>query len=261
MSSATTESHGFAVWLCVLGAVSAIYHPVGWTMLVTHARRLGRDLGWNGVWGNFGAAIGLGRDRRRRGDARLAGGLRGARLVCLAAGPPSWPWFRATARVSPSERERAGIIPVSRPVALMGVFALAIIAGGMTFNVTTISLPKVIDERLGLALPLALTGSLATVVFVFGALTQLAMGRLVDRFSLPSIFVGISMLQPVGLGMAAMTTGVPMLIGLVLAMAAIYGQVVVNDAMVARYVPASTGRRPSACATSWASPPAASRCR
>ena len=55
----------------------------------------------------------------------------------------------------------------------------------MTFNVTTISLPKVIDERLGLALPLALTGSLATAVFVFGALTQLAMGRLVDRFSLP----------------------------------------------------------------------------
>ena len=42
------------------------------------------------------------------------------------------------------------------------------------------------------------------VVFVFGALTQLAMGRLVDRFSLPSIFVGISILQPVGLGLAAM---------------------------------------------------------
>ena len=120
----------------------------------------------------------------------------------------------------------------------MGIFALAIIAGGVTFNVTTISLPKVIDERLGLALPLALTGSLATVVFVFGALTQLAMGRLVDRFSLPSIFVGISILQPVGLGLAAMTTGVPLLAGLVLAMAAIYGQVVVNDAMVARYVPA-----------------------
>jgi MFS family permease len=109
----------------------------------------------------------------------------------------------------------------------------------VTFNVTTISLPKVIDERLGLTLPLALTGSLATAVFVFGALTQLAMGKLVDRFSLPSIFVGISILQPVGLGLAAMTTGVPLLIGLVLAMAAIYGQVVVNDAMVARYVPAT----------------------
>jgi MFS family permease len=34
------------------------------------------------------------------------------------------------------------------------------------------------------------------------------------------------------------STGVPLLAGLVLAMAAIYGQVVINDAMVARYVPA-----------------------
>ena len=64
------------------------------------------------------------------------------------------------------------------------------------------------------------------------------MGRLVDRFTLPRIFAGLSILQPVGLGLAALTTGIPMLGGLVLAMAAIYGQVVVNDAMVARYVPA-----------------------
>ena len=46
----------FALWLCVLGFASAIYHPVGSTMLVSHARRLGRELGINGVWGNFGAA-------------------------------------------------------------------------------------------------------------------------------------------------------------------------------------------------------------
>ena len=29
----------FAVWLLVLGVASAIYHPVGSTMLVAHARR------------------------------------------------------------------------------------------------------------------------------------------------------------------------------------------------------------------------------
>ena len=46
------------------------------------------------------------------------------------------------------------------------------------------------------------------------------------------------MLQPLGLALAATTTGVGLLLGLFLAMAAMYGQVVVNDAMVARYVPA-----------------------
>ena len=39
------------------------------------------------------------------------------------------------------------------------------------------------------------------------------------------------------LGIAALTTGLPLLAGLVLAMTAIYGQVVINDAMIARYVP------------------------
>jgi MFS family permease len=130
------------------------------------------------------------------------------------------------------------VIPVIRPITLFLLFATAIVAGGMTFNITTIALPKIIDERVGTTLPLVLTGSLATLVFVFGALTQLLMGRLVDRFTLPRIFVGLSILQPLGLGLAALTSGISMLSGLVLAMAAIYGQVVVNDAMVARYVPA-----------------------
>ena len=109
----------------------------------------------------------------------------------------------------------------------------------MTFNITTVALPKIIDERLGLDLPLALTGSLATAVFLFGAMSQLLLGRLVDRFSLPVIFLALAALQPIGLGLAAVSTGAPLLLGLVLAMASIYGQVVVNDAMVARYVPAA----------------------
>jgi MFS family permease len=229
----------FAVWLCVLGLASAIYHPVGSTMLVTHARRLGRDLGVNGVWGNAGAATASGV------TALLAAGLgwQAAFIVpglfCLAVGV-------AFLALVPGDGEGAGgrtggapLIPVARPLPLLVVFAFAIIAGGMTFNITTIALPKVVDERVGAALPLALIGSVATLVFAFGALTQLAMGRLIDRYSLPTLFLSLSILQPLGLGLAAVSTGLPLLAGLVLTMAALYGQVVINDAMVARYVPAA----------------------
>ena len=69
------------------------------------------------------------------------------------------------------------------------------------------------------------------------------MGRLVDRVSLPRLFVALSMFQPLGLAIAAFTIGVPMLIGMVLVLAAIYGQVVINDAMIARYVPAALRTR------------------
>jgi MFS family permease len=227
----------FAVWLLVLGVASAIYHPVGSTMLVTHARRLGRDLGINGVWGNLGAAS-------ASGVTALVAAALGWRaafvlpgLVCLAAGAAFLALVPGDGEGSAQKAGGAPLVPVARPLALLAVFGMAVVAGGMTFNVTTIALPKVLDERLGLDLPLVLTGSLATLVFGFGALTQLLMGRLVDRFSLPTIFVGLAALQPLGLGLAAAAGGLPLVAGLVLITAAIYGQVVVNDAMVARYVP------------------------
>jgi MFS family permease len=228
----------FAIWLLVLGIASAIYHPVGSTMLVTHASRLGRDLGINGVWGNLGAAS-------ASGVTAFIATLLGWRaafivpgLACLAVGAAFVAMVPGDGDTHAQKKDASPIIPVSRPLALLAAFAVAIIAGGVTFNVTTIALPKVIDERLGLELPLMITGSIATVVFLFGALMQLLMGRMVDRYSLPTIFIALSLLQPLGLGLAAWTTGVPLLLGLVVAMAAIYGQVIVNDAMVARFVPA-----------------------
>jgi MFS family permease len=229
---------GFAAWLLVLGIASAIYHPVGSTMLVTHANRLGRDLGINGVWGNLGAASASGVTAFIAAMVGWRAAFIVPGLVCLAVGAAFLAMVPGDGDAHAQKKDAAPLIPVLRPLALLGVFAVAIIAGGITFNVTTIALPKIIDERLGLELPLALIGSLATLVFVFGAFMQLLMGRLVDRFTLPAIFIGLSLLQPLGLGLAALTTGIPLLLGLVLAMAAIYGQVVVNDAMVARYVPA-----------------------
>lgn len=228
----------FAGWLLVLGVASAIYHPVGSTMLVSHARQLGRDLGVNAVWGNLGAAAAAGVTALIAASLgwRFAFVIPG--FVCLALGVAFVALVPGDGNPSAHRSGKAELIPVSRPMALLAVFAVAVIAGGMTFNITTIALPKVIDERLGLDLPLALTGSLATLVFVFGAATQWLMGRLVDRFTLPALFVGLALFQPIGLALAATTTGVPLLLGLVLTMAAIYGQVVVNDAMVARYVPA-----------------------
>jgi MFS family permease len=58
--SAAATPPVLAGWLLVLGVFSAIYHPIGSAMLVSHTSRLGRDLGWNGVWGNLGAGFASG---------------------------------------------------------------------------------------------------------------------------------------------------------------------------------------------------------
>ncbi|MYZ49541.1 MFS transporter [Propylenella binzhouense] len=227
----------FAFWLTVLGAFAAIYHPIGSTMLVANAERLGRALGVNGVWGNLGAAL-------ASGITGLIAALLGWRaafavpgLVCLAAGVAFLALVPDERARPPAAAESSAGVRFAHPLLLFMLFAVAVVAGGLTFNFTTIALPKVIDERLGTPLPLWLTGSLATTVFVLGALMQLAAGRLVDRLPLPTLFLALSTLQPLGLGLAALTTGLPMLVGLALAMSAIYGQVVVNDAMIARFVP------------------------
>jgi len=62
-------------------------------------------------------------------------------------------------------------------------------------------------------------------------------GRLMDRLELTLLFVFLSLLQPVGLLLAATTAGVPMVLGLTLVTSAIFGQIVVNDGMIGRYVP------------------------
>lgn len=235
--AASTSPFGLAICLLVLGVFASIYHPIGSAMLVSHARQLGRDLGWNGVWGNLGAAF------ASAVTAFFAAtfGWRWAFVVpgvlCIGVGIAFMLLVSGDGNPAKRENVASTIIGSSRPIALLAILALAIIAGGMTFNITTIALPKVIDEGIGISLPLMLTGSLATAVFVGGALTQLAVGRLMGHYSLPVVFVGLAVLQPLGLVVAAATTGAAMLVGLLIVTAAIYGQVVVNDAMIARYVP------------------------
>lgn len=234
----------FAVWLTILGVFSGIYHPVGSALLVRHAERLGRALGRNGVWGNLGAASAA-------GVTALLAAMFGWRFAFIAPGALGLLLGLAFLVAVPGDAP--GAVPVDRskpvtarprhPLALAALFLVALAAGGMTFNIATIALPKVIDDRLGLDLPLTLVGSLTTAVFILGALTQVTMGRLVDRIELPRLFLGLGAAQPLGLTLAALTQGVPMLLGLTLTMAAIFGQVVVNDAMIARYVPAEARSR------------------
>ncbi len=233
-----------AVSLFLLGVFSAIYHPVGSAMIVANATHLGRALGINGVWGNMGSAFASGI------SAALAAafGWRAAFYVPGAVLIASGIAFVLLVKNREPEHKKQTVshrLHASRHhlIALLAVFMTAILAGGLTFNIVAIAMPKIIDERLGYALPLTATGWITTAIFVCGAFTQISIGRLIDRFELPTLFIWLSVWQPAGLLLAAATTGAPMVLGLILVTAAIYGQVIVNDAMVGRYVPAEYRNR------------------
>jgi len=122
--------------------------------------------------------------------------------------------------------------------AAMVLFALYVVislTGGLTFNTISIALPKIVDERLGTDVPLLLVGSLATAVFMCGAVAQIVVGRLVERFAPYRLFAIIVALQFAGILWAANASGITLLFALALTMAAIYGQVTVGDLVIARY--------------------------
>ncbi len=226
------------VSLLMLGIFSAIYHPIGSSMIVANTAQLGRALGVNGVWGNMGAALAPG----ITAALAMAFGWRAAFFVpgaVLIATGIAFVFLVAEHDAEIKKTTGRHTFQASRNhvIVLLAVFMTAILAGGLTFNIVTISMPKVIDEQLGQHLPLAATGWVTSGIFVCGALTQISIGRLIDRVELTTLFVWLSVFQPIGLLLAAFTSGLPLMLGLILVTAALYGQVVINDAMVGRYVP------------------------
>ena len=118
---------------------------------------------------------------------------------------------------------------------IFGLFIVIALCAGLVFNIISVALPKIVDERLGENVPLLLVGGLATLVFMCGALAQLAVGRLVERFPAHYLFAVIAALQFLGVLWAAHATGRMLILALAVAMAAIYAQVTVNELVIARY--------------------------
>lgn len=225
-----------AIALFLLGMFAAIYHPVGMPMLIAAAVSRGRTLAFNGVCGNIGAALAAGI------TAVLASwiGWRGAFLVPAAACIVTGFMFMRLVRDEHGQsatRSGAADVPLSLWIAaaMFGLFVVVALCAGLVFNVISVSLPKIVDERLAANVPLVLVGGVATAVFLCGALAQLVVGRLVERFPPHVLFAVIAAMQLLGVWWAAYAQGATLLFALAVAMAAIYGQVTVNDVVIARY--------------------------
>jgi MFS family permease len=224
-----------AVALAALGMFAAIYHPVGTAMLIEQATTRGRSLAFNGVCGNLGVAFAAGI------TALLASviGWRGAfvvpAVICILTGI-------AYLRLVPDnhhrsiKRDQTPDVRLAAWIAatVFGLFIVIALTAGLVFHIVTVALPKIVDERLG-DVSLILVGGLATLIFVFGALAQFAMGRLTEKFPLHILFAAVAFLQFAGVLWAAYATGITILFALAVAIIGIYAQVTVNDMVIARY--------------------------
>src|SRR5262245_20093556 len=119
--------------------------------------------------------------------------------------------------------------------AIFALFIVIALSAGLVFHIATIALPKIVDERLGLGVSLMQVGGIATLILMCGAIAQLAIGRLVEKFPLHLLFAAVALLQFVGVLWTAYAAGPVLVLALAVAIVAIYAQVTVNDFVIARY--------------------------
>jgi MFS family permease len=232
-----TSDWQIAVGLTAVGAFAAIYHPVGIAMLVAAPRRLGRVLGWNGLWGNLGLAFAA----LLTGALVDAAGWRAAFWVPGAITIAAGIGFLALVADpgAPARGARSlGLNADARTMArILAVLLVATACGGVIFNSTTIAMPKVFDERLhALADTSFGIGALVAFVYTLAAFAQVAMGALIDRSELRRLMIGVTLVQIPLLWAAASLEGWPMLAAALATMLAVFGQIPLNDAIVGRYV-------------------------
>lgn len=225
-----------AVALFALGIFAAIYHPVGTAMVVAAAPQRGRTLALNGVCGNLGVALAAGITALLTAWIGWRGAFLVPAVVCILVGA-------AYLTLMPDDRKHAAgrsSAPDVRlatwiAVSVFGLFVIIGITAGLVFNTVTIALPKMIEERIGSGISLAAVGGIATVVFLFGAVAQFTVGRVLEKFPPHLVFAVVALLQFLGVVWVTQATGLSLLVALAFAMSFIYAQVTVNDLVIARY--------------------------
>ena len=230
--------------LFVIGMFGAIYHPVGLAMVVQGRTKTGMPLAVNGVFGNLGvgcAALitGFLIDQTGWRSAFVWPGV-----VCIVLGL-AYALFLFAIRQSGNDADRASgakaksgqTLQVTGTI-LIKIFAVIFFStavGGLIFQSTTFSLPKIFDERLGeLAVTATSVGGFAFAVFALASVGQLIVGYLLDRISLKLVFLVVAGIQVVFFALMVGATGsVALAVGTVF-MLAVFGQIPINDVLIGR---------------------------
>jgi MFS family permease len=233
----TRNAWQLAAALTLLGAFSAIYHPVGIPMLLRNAARPGLTIGVNGLAGNLGVAMAA----VTTGVLVKYAGWRAAfvvpALIALGCGI-------AFARIAPREAAAPASAPrrpdVHSRAVLARVFAVmtvAAISSSLLFNFTTNGNGQLLRERLaGIVDDPALLGALLACVYLVASFAQVAVGLLIDRFTLKRLYLTIVAIQIPLFALAAFANGWS-LFGLQIAfMVFVFGAIPFTDAMIVRYV-------------------------
>ncbi len=231
-----------AAGLGLIGVFASIYHPVGYSILVEGRDKVGRLLGVNGVFGNFGVA----------GAALVAAVLmdlvswRVAFVVPGAAAMlvgfifiwhcwkyPSPPRKKFEDKVIEDQSLEIRRRLIIRILLLM---TFCVVLSGVIYQGILIALPKIFDVGLGKLTTTDMdTGILVSGVIALAAFAQIGIGWLVDRYSPKLIWVLLVIAQLPFMALMSFVSEAGMLVVSLAMMVLIIGEVPVQDVLITRY--------------------------
>ena len=233
-----------AIGLFFIGVFAAVYHPVGLALVVQGRENTGVPLAINGIYGNLGVACaalvtGFFIDQTGWRSGFIWPGIVSIATGFSYAGLVYGVRTKHTKVSHPhvDDKAAADMEGIDRRI-LRRVFAIIFFStavGGLVFQSTTFTLPKVFDECLAaLAQSATLVGWYAFIVFAVAALGQLVVGYLVDHFSVRTVFAFVTGLQGIFFAVMPGTTDWSALLVAMAFMLVVFGQIPINDVLVSR---------------------------
>jgi len=229
-----------AIALGVLGLFGSIYHPVGIAWLVRTAVNRGKALGINGAFGGFGPALGgvmagvLIDAFGWRSAFLIPGGL----TVLIGLG---FVWLVLKGVIVETRTDARQDPPADRrdTARVYTIIAMTMLVGGIIYQATQASMPKVFEERLGGLLGDGASGVGLVIMIVYGiaGLFQIVTGHLADRFPLKTVYVSMYLLQVPVLALAATAVGLPLLLIMLMMVSFNIGALPAENSLLARYTP------------------------
>lgn len=224
--------------LTLMGAFSAIYHPVGIPMLLQNAPKAGAVIGVNGLAGNLGIAF----------AALLTGylvkhaGWRSAFIVPGVLSLLVGVFFAMTVpkeMTAPGKKTGGKKLQVDRAMAarVFAVLTCTTTLGSLIFNFTTNGNGELLRERVvAIASDPATLGMMLAGVYAIASIAQVIVGQLIDRFPIKRIFLPIVAAQIVAFALAARADGWMFYVFAVAYMTFVFGAIPFTDAIIARFV-------------------------
>ena len=224
--------------LTLMGAFSAIYHPVGIPMLLQNAPKAGAVIGVNGLAGNLGIAF----------AALLTGllvkhaGWRSAFIVPGILSLLVGVFFAMTVpkeMTAPGKKIGGKKLHVDRATAarVFAVLTCTTTLGSLIFNFTTNGNGELLRERVvAIASDPATLGMLLAGVYAIASVAQVIVGQLIDRFPIKRIFLPMVAAQVVAFVLAANAEGWMFYVFAIAYMTFVFGAIPFTDAIIARFV-------------------------